>query len=66
MCGGWDELLTCLYRLKVQACPPREQIPNIRSSVSGQERRVGLCDNFEFCYKTKVRLGWGEAKLEFV
>ena len=34
--GGRRELLTCPYPLKVQACPPRDQRPALRSRVSGQ------------------------------
>ena len=38
--GRWGELFTCPYPLKVQARPPRDQTPAIRSRVSGQEREV--------------------------
>ena len=34
--GGRRELLSCPYPLKVQACPPRDQRPALRSRVSGQ------------------------------
>ena len=35
--GGEGGILTCPYPLKVQACPPRDQRPALRSRVLGQE-----------------------------
>ena len=39
--GGETNLLTCSYPLKVQACPPRDQKPALRSRVSGIFEEVG-------------------------
>ena len=40
--SGVGELFPCLYPLKVQACPPRDQIPALRlgSRGSGTKRVV--------------------------
>ena len=37
--GVGEELFTCPYPLKVQACPPRDQRPALQSRVSGQEEK---------------------------
>ena len=34
--GGKRELFTCLFPLKVQACPPWDHRPDLQSKVSGQ------------------------------
>ena len=38
--GGGRGLLTCLYPLKVQACPPRDQRLATQSKISGREESV--------------------------
>ena len=37
MCGGGGGTITCPCPLKVQACPPLNQRPTLRSRVSGQD-----------------------------